>query len=231
VYVKNTAGVEAVRTIVVDNIVKPVKPISIELTPSTTEPTEGPVSITVATDSESDLVALKWLQGEKTAEDFVNAGADIDPATKSFDVVVNDTYTVYVKNLDGAEALKTIKVENIVEPTEPVTIELTPSTTEPTEGPVIISVDVDGDVAEMKWLEGEKTAADFQNDGMDIDLEEKSFTVVKNGKYTVYVKYSDGIEAVQVIEVNNIKPKVDPENPRPGYPDPQPNPDPQDPKP
>ncbi|MGN7296499.1 S8 family serine peptidase [Ferdinandcohnia sp. SAFN-114] len=231
VYAKNTAGVEAVQTIVVDNIVEPVKPISIELTPSTTEPTGGPVSITIATDSESDLVAMKWLQGEKTATDFDNAGADIDPETKTFDVIVNDTYTVYVKNLEGAEALKTIKVENIVEPTEPVTIELTPSTTEPTEGPVIIKVDVDGDVVAMKWLEGEKTVADFQDAGMDIDLEEKSFTVIKNGSYTVYVKNSDGTESVQVIKVNNIKPKVEPENPSPGDPDPQPNPDPQDPKP
>ncbi|WP_453993423.1 S8 family serine peptidase [Bacillus nitroreducens] len=233
VYAKNAAGVEAVQTIVVDNIVEPVKPITIELTQTPTEPTEGPVTITVATDSESDLLTMKWLQGEKTAEDFANAGADIDVESKSFEVIENDTYTVYVKNLDGAEALKTITVENIIEPTEPVTIELTPSTTEPTEGPVIITVGVNSDVIEMKWLEGEKTVSDFQNDGMNIDLDEKSFTVIKNGKYTVYIKNSDGVEAVQVIEVNNIEPGDDPENPRPGDPDPQPNPDPkpQDPKP
>lgn len=237
VYVKNTAGVEAVQTIVVDNIVEPVKPINVQLKPSTTEPTEGPVSITVATDSESELVAMKWLQGEKTAADFVNGGADIDPETKSFDVVVNDTYTVYVKNLDGAEALQTITVENIIEPTEEVTIELTPSTTEPTEGPVQIFVNVNSDVVEMKWLEGEKTAADFQNDGMNIDLEEKSFSVVKNGKYTVYIKNSDGVEAVQVVEVKNIKtgdpddnePPKQPENPSKENPGPE-QPKPEDPK-
>lgn len=215
VYVKNSTDVEAVQTIVVDNIVERVKPITIELTPSTSEPTEGPVSITVATDSESELVAIKWLQGEKTAVDFVNTGTDIDPETKSFDVVVNDTYTVYVKNIDGAEAIKTIKVENIIESTEPVTIELTPSTTEPTEGPVIVSIDVNADVVEMKWLEGEKSVADFQEAGMNIALENKSFTVIKNGKYTVYAKTSDGTEEVKVIEVNNI---VTPENPEPEQP-------------
>ena len=62
---KIAAGVEAIRTITVDNITKPVKPISVVLTPSTTEPTEGDVTVTVATDSESDLVAIKWLPGKK----------------------------------------------------------------------------------------------------------------------------------------------------------------------
>ncbi len=232
VYAKNAAGVEAVQTIVVDNIIKPVKPITVELTPSTTEPTEGPVSITVATDSESELVAMKWLQGEKTAEDFVTGGADIDAETKSFNVVENDTYTVYVKNLDGAEAVQTITVENITEPVEPVVVTLTPSTTEPTNGPVLISVDVNSDAVAMKWLEGERTVADFQEDGMEIDLEAKSFSVVKNGTYTVYVKNSDGTETVQIIEVSNIVKSEDPkpEDPKPENPKPE-NPKPENPKP
>ena len=62
------------------------KEITISLTPSTTGETQGPVTVTVATDSEKQLVALKWLKGEKVAADFVEGGIDIDLTAKSFDV-------------------------------------------------------------------------------------------------------------------------------------------------
>ncbi|MFD1848817.1 S8 family serine peptidase [Oceanobacillus bengalensis] len=206
VYVKNSDEVEAVQTIEVANITEPVEEVNITLTPSTTEPTEGPVTITVDTDSESELVALKWLEGEKTAEDFAEAGNDIALEAGAFDVSENGTYTVYVKNSDEVEAIQTIAVENITEPVEEVNITLTASTTEPTEGPVTINVDTDSEseLVTLKWLEGKKTAEDFAEAGNDIELEVGAFDVTENGTYSVYVKNSEELEAVQTITVTNI---------------------------
>lgn len=182
------------------------KDVHITLTPSTTEPTEGPVTISVNTDSKADLVALKWLQGEKTAEDFANAGYAIDLDKKTFDVSENGIYTVYAKNSENAEVVQTIKIENITKPADEFTVTLTPSTVEPTEGPVTVKIETnsEADLVSMKWLEGKKATEDFANAGNEINLEESSFSVTTNGVYTVYVKNSKGVEVVQTIEINNI---------------------------
>lgn len=182
------------------------KDVHITLTPSTTEPTEGPVTISVNTDSNADLVALKWLQGEKTAEDFANAGYAIDLDKKTFDVSENGIYTVYAKNSENAEVVQTIKIENITKPADEFTVTLTPSTVEPTEGPVTVKIETnsEADLVSMKWLEGKKATEDFANAGNEINLEESSFSVTTNGVYTVYVKNSKGVEVVQTIEINNI---------------------------
>ncbi|MCB7071139.1 LPXTG cell wall anchor domain-containing protein [Caldibacillus sp. 210928-DFI.2.22] len=111
VYVKNSKGVEVVQTIEINNIVVPA--VSIALTPSTTEETEGPVSIKVDADSTSALVELKWLEGKQNVDAFHNAGNPIDLEAKQFDVTENGTYTVYAKNSGGAEAVQTITIDNI----------------------------------------------------------------------------------------------------------------------
>ncbi|NWN97313.1 MAG: LPXTG cell wall anchor domain-containing protein [Bacillus sp. (in: Bacteria)] len=205
VYVKNSENVEAVQTITVENIKKPAENFAITLTPSTVEPTEGPVTVKIETNSEADLVSMKWLEGKKATEDFANAGNEINLEESSFSVTTNGVYTVYVKNSKGVEVVQTIEINNIVIPA--VSIALTPSTTEETEGPVSIKVDADSTSAlvELKWLEGKQNVDAFHNAGNPIDLEAKQFDVTENGTYTVYAKNSGGAEAVQTITIDNIK--------------------------
>ncbi|MED1562765.1 hypothetical protein AJ85_02095 [Alkalihalobacillus alcalophilus ATCC 27647 = CGMCC 1.3604] len=206
VYVKNDLDVEEVQTITITNIIDPnLAPVEVTLTPSTTDPTEGPITITVDTDSELDLVAMKWLQGEKEVADFAEAGHTIDLAEKSFEVSENGTYTVYVKNSADVEAVQVIEVDNITEPAVEPELTLIPSTVEPTEGPITVTVETDADVEALKWLSGELTVSDFAEAGQDIDLETKAFQVTENGTYTVYLKDALGFEVVQSITINNIK--------------------------
>src|SRR5699024_4840596 len=163
------------------------------LTPSTTEPTEGPVTVTVEADSESDLVAAKWLEGDLSEEDFAEAGNDIDLEDMTFDIEENGTYTVYVKNDNDVEAVETITVDNITEEEEETfTIDLTKEPTEQTDGPVTINIDTDSEseLVELKWLDGDRSAEDFAEEGTDIDLDDMSFEVTENGMYTVYAKNS-----------------------------------------
>ncbi|WP_413378184.1 S8 family serine peptidase [Alkalihalobacillus sp. 1P02AB] len=206
VYVKNDLEVEEVQTITITNIIDPnLAPVEVTLIPSTTEPTEGPITIKVDTDSKLDLVSLKWLQGEKEVEDFAEAGHVIDLAEKSFEVSENGTYTVYVKNSADVEAVQVIEVDNITEPVVEPELTLIPSTTEPTEGPITITVETDAEVEALKWLAGQLTVSDFAEAGQDIDLETRTFQVTENGTYTVYLKDTLGFEVVQLITISNIK--------------------------
>ncbi|WP_035179602.1 S8 family serine peptidase, partial [Alkalihalobacterium bogoriense] len=202
----NTASEKVELTVNVEEEEPPQTEINVTLSPSTTEETEGPVTISVSTDSDADLEALKWLEGEKSVEDFVNAGNNIDLSSKAFDVEENGTYTVYAKNVDGVEAVKSITIQNIVIPQPVLTLELTPSTTEPTTGPVTITADVttSDEIEALKWLKGDKAVSDFADAGTSIDLDSKKFEVNENGTYTVYAKNSAGLEVVATIAVVNI---------------------------
>jgi lysophospholipase L1-like esterase len=89
---------------------------------------------------------------------------------------------------------------------EPLTLELTPSTTEPTTGPVTINVSTNAkEVAQMLWLPGEKTEEDFYTDENVNQITDNKFDVTENGKYTVYVMDRREEVALKVIEVTNIK--------------------------
>lgn len=205
-------------------IVKP-RDFNVTLSLSTTAYTEDPVTVHVETDSEFDLAELRWLPGEREIADFAEAGEDIPIDKMSFTVSENGAYTVYAKNEVGAEAIEVIYVDNIV---LPMTVTLSLDSIEETEDGVTIRVDVDSEVelAELKWLQGEKTAEAFAEAGNDIDLETMSFYVTENGTYTVYVKNIYGMEAVQTIEVTNIVEGKDPDDI--GDPDDKQDPDPAD---
>lgn len=86
--------------------------ITIDLTPSTTEQTKDPVTITVSTTAKK-AYAIQWLAGEKTIEDFASVDVGTNITDNKFEVTENGTYTVYVRDSKGARAVKSIKIENI----------------------------------------------------------------------------------------------------------------------
>ncbi|MFC3799180.1 S-layer homology domain-containing protein [Cohnella sp. GCM10012308] len=68
-------------------------------------------------------------------------------------------------------------------------------------------------LAELRWLAGSKTAADFSGGDVGADiLSARAFTVGANGIYTVYARDAAGNEAVQAVTVSAI---VAPSGPEP----------------
>ncbi|MFJ5714308.1 SGNH/GDSL hydrolase family protein [Neobacillus sp. NPDC093127] len=191
------------------------KDFDIELSANPTEPTQGPVTVTVSTTAE-EVLAMKWLDGEKTVADFEDAGTAI--TDNQFQVTENGKYTVYVLNGQGIEKVSVIEINNIVEAPKDFDIELTPSTTVPTTEPVTITVSTTAtEVTQMRWLAGDKVHEDFY-DGAGTDINDNQFQVTENGKYTVFVRDGQGLRKVKVIEITNItaeKPE-DPTTPDPG---------------
>lgn len=86
--------------------------ITIDLTASTTEPTSDSVTITVSTSAKKAL-AIQWLKGDKTIEDFAKVGTGVNIKERKFQVTTNGTYTVYIRDAKGAKAVKSITINNI----------------------------------------------------------------------------------------------------------------------
>jgi lysophospholipase L1-like esterase len=100
----------------------------IELIATPTEDTTGSVIIEVTTNAE-EVLAMKWLSGEKAIEDFQDAGNDI--VGNKFEVTENGTYTVYVLDNKEVATVKSIKIENIKEKEEPPVEKPDPEPTKP----------------------------------------------------------------------------------------------------
>ncbi len=223
----NSEDEAAIGFVEVTNIIEEQEPVpfNVSLEPSTTEPTEDPVTIHVSTDSEAAITDAKWLPGEHDVADFTNDGHEIDLEAMSFDVTENGTYSVYVVNEEGVEVVQTITISNITTdgpgPTPaPMFVTFNLSKTDPTIDPITIGVEVEteADVTAAKWLEGRKSLEDVRDNGTDIPLDDMSFVVTKNGTYSVYVENSDGVEVLTTITITNIIPEG-PEDPNePGDP-------------
>ncbi|OZM55721.1 hypothetical protein CIB95_15900 [Lottiidibacillus patelloidae] len=132
--------------------------------------------------------------------DFASQGTELQGTTFTADE--NETYSVYVKDEAGNETIQTITIDNIDQKAPIIT--LTPSITDLTNKDIIVSVDVDGTVSEVKTiklLKGKKNILDFENAGEVIT---DSFTVSNNGNYTVYAVDEVGNETVTTISIKNI---------------------------
>lgn len=111
----NLAGHQALAALATEILSTQVsKAITIDLSASTTKKTKGPVTINVSTSAKKEL-ALQWLLGEKTIEDFAEVGTGNDITNKQFQVTENGIYTVYVRDSYGAKSVKTIIISNIKE--------------------------------------------------------------------------------------------------------------------
>src|SRR5699024_3903091 len=97
VYAQNEYGIKAIQTIDIDNITDPVK---LSLTPSTTKLTDEPIVIHTEIESVVPVTDLKWLPGDRIAEDLDKNGNDILD-DKAFEVTENGAYTVFAKNEQG----------------------------------------------------------------------------------------------------------------------------------
>ncbi|MBB6691464.1 S-layer homology domain-containing protein [Cohnella xylanilytica] len=214
VYALDAVGNEAVKEIVVTNIVTDAP--SLTLSHSPTGSTRGPVTVTVTAvvtgaDSGNSLEKLVWLSGSHTAADFAGGtvGTDILSSGK-FEASANGTYTVYARDAAGNEAVKEIAVTNIA--TDAPSLTLSHSPTGSTRGPVVVTAtatvtgaDSGNSLEKLVWLAGSHTAADFAGGtaGTDI-LASGKFEATANGTYTVYARDAVGNESVKEIAITNI---------------------------
>ncbi|XID96272.1 S-layer homology domain-containing protein [Paenibacillaceae bacterium WGS1546] len=97
-------------------IIDSVRPeITVSQQPASTVMTNGPVTVTAATDGTgSDITVTKWSQGLRTA-DYFSTGGDLLTGD-SFQATANGTYSVYAEDEAGNEAVAQITISNIRRP-------------------------------------------------------------------------------------------------------------------
>ena len=200
VYAEDKAGNGLTKEIIVQNFDN--SPPDIILTPSSTVPTKGDVTITVdASDQGSGVEIRKWAAGQRDPSYFANAGTKLQGA--SFTVSENDTYTVYAKDYAGNESVETLKIGNIYKIGS--SVRLTLASPNWSNQPMSVQVHVTDNgsgIAEQKWAAGEHDVSYFTGAGTPFGG--TSFTVNENGTYTVYVKDNAGYEDLASIEVTHL---------------------------
>ncbi|MFF2481139.1 S-layer homology domain-containing protein [Paenibacillus sp. NPDC058071] len=181
--------------------------VSIELTADPAGPTQGPVQVKAVVKADgpgNGVSVLKWAEGQRNAAYFRKEGADITSAGQAT-IAKNGTYTFYVQDKAGNEAVKTIAISTIWSD-RPV-IQLTPGTTGAARSVDIkVSVSLQGngnELAALKWADGGRDEAFFDTRGAAVP-NGGFFTVTENGVYTVYARDKAGNEAVKTIEITNI---------------------------
>ncbi|WP_052350383.1 S-layer homology domain-containing protein [Paenibacillus gorillae] len=102
--------------------------------------------------------------------------------------------------LAGVPSLSGVLIDGVLP-----SIVLTPSTTAPTNGALIVQVTADGTgsaIRSLKWAAGSQTASYFASGGTVVDSGQ--FEVPGNGTYTVYAEDAAGNNHVETITISNI---------------------------
>lgn len=176
---------------------------TITLTPSTTSPASS-VSIQYSIDDALSGVNIKkFALGNQAKTYFATGGTQLWGNTMT--VTENGTYTFYAKDNAGNEAVKTITISNIVADTTPPTpATFTASTTSPTKGSVLVTINYPGDAVTKQYRVGNGTWTTYTS----------AVNVTENGT-VVYARSADAAgnwSSESSYTVNNID-KVAPMSP------------------
>ncbi|MGG1555342.1 S-layer homology domain-containing protein [Paenibacillus ferrarius] len=198
------AGVPSLSGVLVDGVLP-----AISLTPSTTAPTNGPLTIQVAADGTgSALSSLKWANGAQTTSFFASSGTVVHAG--EFQVTANGTFTVYAEDSAGNRHVKAITISNIVNGLPTIDLDYTPKTGSPTTVEITVAAAANEEgsgnsIADLRWAPGDLTIGSFADPtfGTVVPVT-KRIPIAQNGTYTVYAKDTVGNEQVASIEITTI---------------------------
>ncbi|NKI22377.1 DUF5011 domain-containing protein [Paenibacillus dendritiformis] len=165
--------------------------------------TNGNVTIEARiSDRTSPVARQKWAAGRQT-ESYFESGGTSFAGSDSFEVEVNDVYTVFAQDEAGNSSIATIEVANIHR-LEPL-ISLTLFPKEPTQGPVTVTASVysPADIAERRMALGLHDAAFFRGEGEPWE-EKRPIEVQDNGWISLYARDMAGNETVKQLDITNI---------------------------
>ncbi len=220
-YTRDNAGNGITKKITISNIDKSIPILNISKNIETV--TNGNVILAMnISETGSDMDSLKYLVGEKTENDFSNAGktiklspASADDTKKTYQytgkltIKTNNSITFLATDKAGNTVLQIVKIDNIDKLPPTFTYKL--NTTKPTKGAVTVSVtgtDAESGILNISYLTGNKTADDFMT-GSATDLKINTsntgnFKVTQNGTYTVLLTDKAGNQSLGYVSVTNI---------------------------
>ncbi|WNY25073.1 hypothetical protein [Methanolapillus millepedarum] len=219
IYMEDSVGNKAVKIVSVTNVDTTAPAVSgifedIESTPNKV--------LFKAMDSQSGILAVKYLAGNHVVDDFAGTGGTVlteSDGNYSFDVESGtNIYTVYTIDNIGNERIKRINILNIdTEPPVISDVSVSNASVWEIEKTVTFNATDDDEIAVVQYVKGDfdKNTFDFPNATTLIadSGDEYSFDVTENGNYTIYAQDATGNKAVHVVEVA----KIDAVNPTIGF--------------
>ncbi|QJD85619.1 hypothetical protein HH215_22165 [Cohnella herbarum] len=204
-YARDRLGKTTVLPVTIANIDREAPTLT--LTPSTTAPTNADIVVTAEAADNVAIGKRAWAEGTRDAA-FFKAGNGTSFAN-AFSVAENGTYTAYVEDTAGNEALATIAVSNLLR--QAPTITLTPYPSSPTNRPVAVVIEArpageeaGNSLIELRWAKGEHDVAFFAGGGGQDALAAGEFEAEEKGFYSVYARDAVGNEAVERILISNL---------------------------
>lgn len=198
---KDKAGNTVLKTVTISNIDKNAPVLSYSLIPST--PTNESVTVKIkGEDPDSGITSAYYLTGEKTAADFAKSGTAITldkSGNGSFQVTVNGKQTVLLKDKAGNTSLGIVSVTNIDAKSPALAVDYSVMNQKATV--TLTAKDASG-ISKIKYLSGSNIAASSTKwDSAKDVTTASSFTVTKDGVYSVMAEDKAGNRVIQTVDV------------------------------
>ncbi|MFA9466082.1 MAG: glycoside hydrolase family 10 protein [Velocimicrobium sp.] len=201
-YAQDKKGNQIKKKVTITNIDKELPKASITLNTEEYTNTEVTVSI-AASDDLSGVQFVKYLSGEKTIEDFVNAGDVIslsDNGISQFVVQKNGSYSVYLSDFAGNETVSIVSISNI-DKTNPV---INPSYSVMNQRATVVlnAMDVDSGIKRARYIKGTYSVdSDVWGEAGNEIPNLSSFQINAAGTYSILVEDNAGNKEVSILEI------------------------------
>ena len=166
------------------------------------------VPINIVDQGGSGIRTVRWLAGKRKLEDFNRGTSGFEVKDRQIKVSRAGIYTIYTSDYAGNESIKHYEVtEDISPPTISANYKISKDYKKRT---ISIKVqDSQSGIRRVKYLSGKKEFSDFlpAGSGTEIKLDKArgSFSVKKDGIYSIYAIDNRGNQVVKQIEVKTIK--------------------------
>ena len=172
--------------------------------------TENPKQIDVEVQADHfNVDEVKWAEGEQNLAYFETNGIQIGQDKvgvaihTEFTINANGTYTVYAKDEDGNEAIKTIEITNIDETHPPIEEDTTPPEVDNVQDNGIYNHSVTPIVVEEHLAK-----IYLAKDGVDVEDYQNGDTIEDEGEYVLNAVDEAGNEVVVKFIIDKTTPKI-----------------------
>ncbi|WP_167956581.1 glycoside hydrolase family 10 protein [Anaerosporobacter faecicola] len=185
------------------NAAKDTKKPTITLTVKNTEPTNKSVKVTFKATDASGIKTVKWAEGDQKTSYFSKKGTTVklSKSTCSVTLKKNGVYTFYALDKAGNTKIKKLEITNIDKTVPTVSLKSTIMNQAATIK--VTSKDASG-IAKVQYVKGkvtDVTSEKWSTKATEVS-NKKSFTVKKNGTYSVMVTDVAGNAKIKTIAVD-----------------------------
>lgn len=157
---------------------------------------------------DSGIRVIRWLAGERTLSDFGRGMVGSVIEDNRITVSKAGKYTIYAGDYAGNDTIKVYEVKD--DKSSPkITVSYIVSDDYRARTVNVRIIDGQSGVKRVKYLEGQKEASDFlpAGSGKEIELTEHkgSFTVKKDGTYSIYAIDNRGNQTVRQISIKTVR--------------------------